>query len=206
VPFGREILLPLIPGVLSRYPGIALDVVLTDQVVNLVEERTDVAIRHGPLESSRLVARKLGETRMIVVAAPQYLQRLGLPTVPEDLTRHNRMDFGYTRTLKGWPFIVNGSQWIAPPVGNVTASDGESLRQLALAGVGLARLDEFQVVDDIESGRLLPVLQDFNPGDTDPVHAVFLGQGKQMPPRVRVFLDYLVANVQLKRLEHGLST
>lgn len=203
VPFARGVLLPLIPEFLSRYTGIELDIVLTDQVVNLIEERTDVAIRHGPLESSRLVARKLGETRMVVVAAPQYLERHGLPTVPEDLTRHNRLDFGYTRTLKGWPFIVNGSQWIVSPAGNVTASDGEALRQLALAGVGLARLDEFQVVDDIESGKLLPILQAFNPGDIDPVHAVFLGQGTQMPLRVRVFLDYLVANVQLKRLEHG---
>jgi len=70
VPFGRGILLPLLPEFLSRHPGIELDIVLTDQVVNLIEERTDVAIRHGPLESSRLVARKLGETRMVVVAAP----------------------------------------------------------------------------------------------------------------------------------------
>ncbi|VVP93306.1 HTH-type transcriptional regulator DmlR [Pseudomonas fluorescens] len=197
VPFAQGVLFPLVNEFLARFSGIALDIVLTDQVVNLVEERTDVAIRHGPLESSRLVARKLGETRMVVVASPHYLERHGLPTQPDDLTRHNLLDFGYTRTLKGWPFIVNGSQQIISPQGNLTASDGEALRQLAVAGAGLARLDEFQVVDDIASGRLVPVLQAFNPGDTDPVHAVFLGQGTQMPLRVRVFLDYLVANVRL---------
>lgn len=201
VPFAHGILFPLIRGFLSRYPGIELDIVLTDQVVNLVEERTDVAIRHGPLESSRLVARKLGEARMIVVAAPEYLQRHGLPMTPADLAHHNCLDFGYTRTLKGWPFIVKGAPIVVSPVGNLSASDGDALRQLALAGAGLARLDEFQVVDDIASGKLLPILQSFNPGDTDPIHAVFLGQGAQMPLRVRVFLDYLVENVRLKRLE-----
>ncbi|NVZ50641.1 LysR family transcriptional regulator [Pseudomonas sp. B6002] len=200
VPFAQGVLLPLLAGFLLRYPGITLDVVLTDQVVNLVEERTDVAIRHGPLENSRLVARKLGTTRMVVVAAPAYVQRHGLPGTPQDLSAHNRLDFGYTRTLKGWPFLVDGAQWLVSPEGNLTASDGEALRQMALAGIGLARLDEFQVVDDIAAGALVPVLQAFNPGDIDPVHAVFLGQGAQMPLRVRVFLDYLVANVHLKRL------
>lgn len=201
VPFAQGVLLPLIPEFLSRYPGVELDIVLTDQVVNLLEERTDIAIRHGPLESSRLVAKKLGGTRMIIVAAPHYLQRCGMPGVPEEVVGHNRLDFGYARTQKGWPFIVDGSPWTHSPKGNVTASDGEALRRLALAGVGLARLDEFQVVDDIASGALVPVLQAFNPGDTDPVHAVFLGNGAQMPLRVRVFLDFLVENVKLKRLE-----
>ncbi|WP_448651488.1 LysR family transcriptional regulator [Pseudomonas fluorescens] len=203
VPFGQGVLLPLVAGFLARYPGIALDIVLTDQVVNLVEERTDVAIRHGPLENSRLVARKLGDTRMVVVASPAYAQQHGLPQVPKDLSAHNRLDFGYTRTLKGWPFKVDGAQWLVSPEGNLSASDGEAMRQLALAGIGLARLDEFQVVEDIEAGRLLPVLHAFNPGDIDPVHAVFLGQGAQMPLRVRVFLDYLVEHVRLKRLEDG---
>ena len=203
VPFGQGVLLPLVAGFLARYPGIALDIVLTDQVVNLVEERTDVAIRHGPLENSRLVARKLGDTRMVVVASPAYAQQHGLPQVPQDLSAHNRLDFGYTRTLKGWPFKVDGAQWLVSPEGNLSASDGEAMRQLALAGIGLARLDEFQVVEDIEAGRLLPVLHAFNPGDIDPVHAVFLGQGAQMPLRVRVFLDYLVEHVRLKRLEDG---
>lgn len=201
VPFAHGVLLPLVAGFLQRYPGITLDIVLTDHVVNLVEERTDVAIRHGALENSRLVARKLGETRMIVVVAPTYIERHGQPSTPQDLSHHNRLDFGYTRTLKGWPFCVEGVQWRVSPEGNLSASDGEALRQLALAGIGLARLDEFQVVDDIVAGTLVPVLQAFNPGDTDPVHAVFLGQGDQMPLRVRVFLDYLVANVKLKRLE-----
>jgi DNA-binding transcriptional LysR family regulator len=94
--------------------------------------------------------------------------------------------------------MVNGEQIMSPPLGNVKVSDGEGLRQLALAGAGLARLNAFQVAADIQAGRLVPLLEAFNPGDTDPVHAVFLGQRTLMPARVRALLDYLVANVRLK--------
>lgn len=76
-------------------------------------------------------------------------------------------------------------------------SDGEALRQLALTGLGLARLAAFQVKDDIAAGRLVPVLEKFNPGDTESVHAVFVGQGGHLPARVRVLLDFLVEKVKL---------
>jgi DNA-binding transcriptional LysR family regulator len=198
IPFGRQILLPLVPDFLARFPKIGLDITLTDQVVNLVQERIDVAIRHGPLDSSSLVARKLGETRMVVVGAPKYLDLHGCPASPADLAGHNRLDYGYERKIPGWTFMVNGEQIMSPPLGNVKVSDGEGLRQLALAGAGLARLNAFQVAADIQAGKLVPLLEAFNPGDTDPVHAVFLGQRTLMPARVRALLDYLVANVRLK--------
>jgi DNA-binding transcriptional LysR family regulator len=201
LPFGREILLPLLPDFLARFPKISLDITLTDHVINLLEERTDVAIRHGPLDNSRLVARKLGESRMVIVGSPQYLDLHGIPTVPGELMNHNRLDYGYERKTPGWTFMVNGELILIPPAGNVKVSDGESLRQLALAGVGVARIDAFQVAADVLSGKLIPLLEAFNPGDTDPVHAVFLGQRGRMPVRVRALLDYLVANVQLKALQ-----
>lgn len=83
------------------------------------------------------------------------------------------------------------------PTGNAQVSDGESLRRLVLAGLGLARLAAFQVRDDMAAGRLQPVLEDFNPGDTEEVHAVFLGQGGYLPSRVRALLDFLVEKVRL---------
>ncbi len=200
LPFGREILLPLVRDFLSRFPKISLDITLTDHVVNLLEERTDVAIRHGPLDNSRLLARKLGDSRMVIVGAPQYLDLHGHPAVPGDLMNHNRLDYGYERKTPGWSFMVNGEPILIPPAGNVKISDGDSLRQLALAGVGLARVDAFQVAADVQSGKLVPLLEAFNPGDTDPVHAVFLGQRGRMPVRVRALLDYLVAHVRLNTI------
>ena len=134
---------------------------------------------------------------MVIVGSPTYLAMHGYPAAPDDLVRHNRLDYGYERKVPGWTFMVDGEQIMSPPIGNVKVSDGDSLRQLALAGAGLARLNAFQVAADIRAGRLVPLLETFNPGDMDPVHAVFLGQRTLMPARVRALLDYLVAHVRL---------
>ncbi len=197
VPVGTHVLLPLVPEFLSLYPGIDLDIVLTDEVVDLIEERTDVAVRSGPMKSSRLNARKLGETRMMIVGAPAYLQRRGVPASPSDLEEHNRLGFGYVRVMKGWPLMDCGDQIIVPIAGNAQVSDGEALRKLALGGLGLARLAAFQVKEDVAAGRLLPVLEGFNPGDREEIHAVYLGQGGHLPTRVRAFLDFLVHQVRV---------
>ncbi len=192
VPFGEHFLLPLVPEFLARHPDVTLDIVLTDEVIDILEQRADVAVRAGPLKSSRLLARKLGETRMVVVGSPAYLERQGMPMCPADLEAHNRLGFNYARTMEGWPFVDQGHIISVATTGNAQVSDGEALRRLALAGLGLARLAAFQVKDDIAAGRLFAVLEDFNPGDREEVHAVFLGQGGHLPSRVRAFLDFLV--------------
>ncbi|MCK9687033.1 LysR family transcriptional regulator [Scleromatobacter humisilvae] len=198
VPFGEAALLPLVPAFLERYPEITLDIVLTDEVIDLIEHRTDVAVRAGPLKSSSLVARKLGATRKSIVASPDYLARHGVPKKPADLARHNCLGFNRTRTLNGWPVLAAGKQVMLPAVGNTQVSDGASLQRLAVAGVGLARLARFHCRDDIAAGRLVPVLEKFNPGDLEEIHAVFLGHGGYLPARVRAFLDFLVENVRIE--------
>jgi DNA-binding transcriptional LysR family regulator len=195
VPFGHHFLLPLAPAFLALHPDVTLDIVLTDEVIDILEQRTDVAVRAGPLKSSNLVARKLGETRMLIVGAPAYLARHGTPVTPEQLLAHNRLGANYARASSGWPLRHAGEDIVVPVSGNAQASDGEALRQLALAGLGLARMAAFQVQRDIADGRLLPVLEDCNPGDIEDIHAVYVGQGGYMPLRVRAFLDFLVAHV-----------
>jgi len=197
VPVGTQILLPLMPAFCALYPAVAVDISLTDKVVDLVEERTDVALRSGPLKNSRLMARKLGETRLLLVAAPGYLARHGTPSVPADLETHERLSLCYARVNETWPFVVDGRPLSLSPRGPVRISDGEALRQLALSGLGIARLARFQVADDIAQGRLVPVLEDFDAGECEEVHAVFLGQGGHLPARVRAFLDFMVENVRL---------
>jgi DNA-binding transcriptional LysR family regulator len=199
VPFGEHFLLPLVPEFLARHPDITLDIVLTDEVIDILEKRTDVAVRAGPLKSSRLVARKLGEARMVIVGAPAYLERHGTPARPTDLEQHNRLGFNYARAMEGWPLLDQGRTINVPTTGNAQVSDGEALRRLVLAGLGLARLAAFQVKDDIAAGRLLPLLEEFNPGDGEEVHAVFLGQGGYLPSRVRALLDFLVEQVRFDR-------
>jgi DNA-binding transcriptional LysR family regulator len=198
IPVGMRLIVPLIPRFLADNPEITLDVVLTDTVVDLMQERADVAIRFGPLRDSRLVARKLGTTRMSVVASPDYLARHGIPSTPAELETHQGIGWTFLRTLEGWPFR-NGTgieTLCAPPV--VRASDGEAARALTLRGVGLARLARFHIGPDIDAGRLVPVLEEFNPGDREDIHAVFLGRGGPLPVRVRAFVDFLAAHVRIE--------
>lgn len=199
VPFGHHFLLPLAPEFLERHPDVTLDIVLTDEVIDILEQRTDVAVRAGPLKSSNLVARKLGSTRMVIVGAPGYLTRHGTPTTLEQLLAHNRLAANYVRAQPGWPLRHANEDVVIQAAGNAQASDGEALHRLALSGLGLARLAAFQVRDDIAAGRLLPVLEDCNPGDVEEVHAVYVGQGGHLPLRVRAFLDFLAERVHIGR-------
>ncbi len=197
VPFGTHYLIPLLPGFLERHPEVTVEVTLTDTVVDLLEDRADVAIRVGPLKSSQLVARKLGESRMMLVASPAYLTAHGTPQTPGDLARHNLLGFSFARQSNGWPFRdADGSASAVVPTGNALVSDGESMRLLVLTGLGVSRLSLFHIGPDIEAGRLVPVLEAYNPGDTESIHAVYVGGG-HLPARVRAFLDYLVERVQL---------
>ncbi len=187
----NHILAPALPEFLSLYPGVTLDLVQTDSVVDLFAERTDVAIRAGPLKSSSLVARKLGETALIIIVAPSYLERYGEPRSIADLEQHNLLGFGYARAVDGWPLRENGETTVVPATGRVQTSDGEGLRHLALSGAGLARLAAFTLREDIAAGRLVPVLDDRQTGEREAFHAVYVGQGGPLPSRVRALLDFL---------------
>jgi DNA-binding transcriptional LysR family regulator len=200
VPVGRQLLLPIVPAFLEAYPKLSLEISLTDQVIDLLEQRTDVALRSGPLKNSQLIARKLGAVRMMIVGSPGYFARHGIPKTPDELLRHNRLGFNYARASKGWPLIDKGVERTIPPSGNVQASDGDALRALAVSGVGLVRLASFVVRDDIAANRLVAVLEAFNPGDIDELHAVYLGQGGLLPVRIRVFLEFLAQRVKISDL------
>lgn len=197
VPFGLHHLLPLVPAFLSEYPSVTLDIQLSDRVVDLYEDRIDVAIRVGPLQPSQLVSRKLGESRMALVAAPRYLEREGTPRRLSDLSRHNCINFGFSRHLDGWPVRDRRGVRVLSVRGNALAGDGETNRLLALGGVGISRLALFHIGPDLQAGRLVRVLEKFNPGDADAIQAVYVGQGGHLPSRVRMFLDFLAQRVKL---------
>ncbi|EHJ95082.1 LysR family transcriptional regulator [Agrobacterium tumefaciens] len=189
--YATHVLAGLLPEFLERYPEITVDIVQSDLVVDLLEERMDVAVRAGPLKSSSLVARRLGDTAMTIVAAPSYVDRRGLPRTIEELERHDRLGLGYTRSMDGWPLISAGATIFTPVVARVQANDGEALRQLVLAGNGIARLANFTIRDDLKAGRLVPVLDEYNPGYREEFHAIHIGQGGPLPSRVRALLDFL---------------
>jgi DNA-binding transcriptional LysR family regulator len=197
IPFGMRHVMPLVPLFLQMHPEVTLDIVLSDSVIDLMQERADIAIRVGPLRDSGLVARKLGTSRMAVVASPDYIARHGVPKTPDDLARHNGIGWTFFRTIGGWPFRsgVMTESVSPPPVAR--ASDGEAARLLVLGGAGLARLALFHIGADIEAGRLVPVLEEFNPGDREDIHAVYLGQGGPLPARVRAFIKFLNDQIRI---------
>jgi DNA-binding transcriptional LysR family regulator len=192
---GRLCVVPLLGKFAALYPGILIDMALTDTLIDVVAGQADVAIRFGPLPDSTLTARKLGETGRVIVASPEYLATHGTPEKPEDLHGHNCLNFNFRRAEPVWPFRREGQDFTLLVKGSIEANNGETLGQLAALGVGIARVGRFSVTDDIAAGRLLPLLEDFNPGDVEQIHAVFVG-GPNTPARVRAFVDFLAANLR----------
>jgi len=188
---GRHCVVPLLAEFISRYPGIVVDVHLTDAMVDVAAGQADVAIRSGPLADSSLTARKLSQNQRTIVASPAYLARCGTPETPEDLHRHNCLTFSFRRAEPVWPFRKDGCDYALKPAAVMEANSGDILCQLALDGAGIARLGNFCLGDHVAEGRLVPLLEAYNPGDTEVFQAVFVG-GANMPARVRVFVDYLV--------------
>jgi DNA-binding transcriptional LysR family regulator len=197
VPFGLHRLLPLVPRFTAAHPEVRLDIALTDRVIDLMDERADVAIRVGSMRPSQLMARKLGQSRMAVVAAPTYLARRGVPQTPYDLDAHNCIAFNFARHVDEWSFVVDGTRVSLPARGDVVAGDGEISRRLALAGQGVTRLSLFHIRPDIKAGRLVPMLEAYNPGDVEEVNVVYVGHGGRLPARVRALIDFLAEEVDL---------
>ncbi len=192
---GRLVIVPLLRQFVERYPAIKIDIELRDQVVDVLRGEADVAVRFGPLPDSPLMARRLGETGRSVVASPAYLARAGTPRIPEDLAHHNCLDFNFRRIEPGWPFREEGREYILAVSGNLTANNGETLVQLALDGLGITRVGNFHIERHLAVGRLVPLLEAFNPRDREAIHALFVG-GSAMPARVRVLVDFLAEKLR----------
>jgi DNA-binding transcriptional LysR family regulator len=193
------VIAPAAQDFLARHPDVVLDLSFTDEVVDLLAQKADVAIRTGRLPDSTLVARKLGESRLLLCAAPDYLKRRGTPQKPADLAAHDCLTFNFRRSRTGWPFRAGRRHFDMPVAGNLQVNNGETLRQLTLAGAGIARLGLWHVRADLKRGALIPVLEKFNPGDVEIISAVYVGGGP-LPQRVRAFIDYLVEVVARLRI------
>lgn len=191
---GRLCVVPLLGEFAALYPHILIDIALTDTLIDIAAGQADVAVRFGPLPDSSLTARRLGESRRVIVASPDYLARHGIPQTPEDLFDHNCLNFSFRRSEPVWPFRRDGRDFALSVRGGVEANNGETLGQLAAIGIGIARVGAFSVAQEIANGTLVPILEAFNPGDIEQIHAVFVG-GQNVPARVRVFVDFLADNL-----------
>jgi DNA-binding transcriptional LysR family regulator len=187
VTFGRRYVAPLVGGFLERYPEITIDLRLDDAVPDLVREGFDVAIRIAALADAALVGRRLVPGHHIVCASPGYFAERGEPKIPDDLRHHNCLLYSNLPTPRLWRFSERETVRVR---GNFSVNHGESLRQAALDGLGVAYMPTFLVGPDISAGRLVAVLRD-RVESNQKVYAVY-PRNQNLAPKVRAFIDFLV--------------
>ena len=200
IPFGERNIVPLIPGFLALYPDLKIDLALEDRSIDLVEERVDLAIRIGRLGDSSIVARKLAENQFVVCASQQYFETHGLPDTPDDLTHHNCIVNKNIPNSDTWQFRDGKSTQNISVSGNFLANTGGALYRAMLSDLGIAVLPTWFVGEDIKQGTLQVVLEDYEvnlPAMTDSAIYALYPAGEYLPPKVRVFIDYLIENLKV---------
>jgi DNA-binding transcriptional LysR family regulator len=190
--FGRQHVAPLIPNFLAEHKEVKLTLNLNDRVVDLIGEGVDVAIRIATLTDSNLIGVKLADNKRVVVASPDYLKRHGRPQTLDDLHRHNCLTFSSDGSQRGWTFKENGKNVLRKVEGNMVCNDGAVLHDWALSGKGLAWRSMWEVGSEIETGKLVTVLDEYNAPGND-IYAIF-AQRRHLPLRIRAFVDFLRAS------------
>ncbi|WP_165435348.1 LysR family transcriptional regulator [Bradyrhizobium sp. Leo121] len=189
VSFGILGLEPLLPAFWEAHPGIMVDISLSDEIVDLYLDRADVAFRVGSLQDSAMVARRIGVVKRRIVASPGYVERMGEPKSIADLSRHRCLGFNFRRSAPVWPLKESGRIVDRRVSGPLVANNAQTLRRMAIAGIGLARLADYHIRDDMAAGRLVEVLKG-TVGDDEQIHALYHG-GPRLPFRVKAFLDFV---------------
>jgi DNA-binding transcriptional LysR family regulator len=194
VQFGRRHVAPIVSAFLIEYPDVRVELSLNDRNLDLIEEGLDLAVRIGPLADSSLVARQVGSVRRVVVASPVYLARHGVPRAPADLAEHDTI-FGMARSpAREWRFgpTPRGPTVRLSP--RLLVDDVDAQLQAVQAGRGIARVLSYQVRDEVASGALVRLLQDYEPAPL-PVQLVTSSRS-HMAPKVRAFLDSAVKTLR----------
>ena len=189
--FGVRHLAPAIAEFLARHAEVRFDVSLSDRVVDLVEEGFDLAVRVGNVGSGNLVARKLGETRLVPCASPQYLSAHPAPKTPEELSQHNCFTYEYVTPRNVWRFQdASGRERAVRVAGTLHSNNGDLLAEAAARGAGIVFEPAFIVGPDVRAGRLVPLLQEFTPPPV-PIYAVYPSR-KHLSAKVRGFVEFLI--------------
>lgn len=189
--FGVRHVAPAIAAFLAAHPGVRFDVSLSDRVVDLVEEGFDLAVRIGAPGSENLVARKLGETRLVPCASREYLAKHGAPRSPEELAGHNCFTYQYVSPRHLWRFRdASGAERAVRVSGSLHSNNGDLLAEAAAQGAGIVFEPAFIVGPEVRAGRLVPLLQEFS-APPMPIYAVYPSR-KHLSAKVRLFVDFLV--------------
>ena len=187
--FGRMYVIPRLLAFRERFPDVAIEMEVSGRHVDLIEEGIDVAIRIGRLPDSALVARHIGDMRMITLASAGYLASHGTPQTLDALRTHQRIRYVYQGDLVGWGFQVDGRPVTLDGGGAFRTNDAEHVRGAVLAGLGIAHHASWLFTDVLASGEVVQMLEQHVPPPF-PISAV-TAAGRRMPSRVRHFIDFL---------------
>ncbi len=190
VNFGLRHISPLLGPFLQQHPDVRIDVSLSDRMVDIVEEGFDLAIRIGDSASASVIARKLGETRMVCCAAPVYLKRRGRPATPKDLEQHDCLLYEYLNPRGEWRFVGGDGKLHRVRVhGKLQTNNGDMLAAAAAAGLGICLEPDFIVAEHVAAGRLAPILTGYAAAAA-PIYAAYPSR-RHLSAKVRAFVDYL---------------
>jgi DNA-binding transcriptional LysR family regulator len=188
----RQLLLPHLPAFLSRYPELSLHIGEGDRLVNLIQEGVDCVVRAGEPADSGMVLRRLGMVNEATVASPDYLARHCVPMTPDDLDCHMMIGFVSSATSEVMPleFTQDGQVRYVRLPSRMTVTGSDTSAALARLGLGLVQAPRYRFADDFASGALVEVLAEYPPTPT-PISALY-PHNRQLSPRVRVFVDWLI--------------
>lgn len=196
VTFGRLHVVPVVAEFLAQYPEIDINLVLTDRVVHLMDERADVAIRIGELPDSTLMATRVGTVRRVVCASPSYLETHGVPAGPRDLAAHKCITFEVLASMRAWVFGTGRSEISVPVHSRLAVNTAEAAISAAILGVGVIRVLSYQVADAVRTNKLCVVLERFESAPL-PVSLVHKGQAP-LPLKLRAFLDFAIPRLRTR--------
>lgn len=188
--FGRIHVAPIIPLFLKKYPQIHIHMDMSDLTQDVIAEGFDISIRGGDLPDSSLIARKLAPLHSVLCASQDYIVRHGMPKTPQELMRHNCILYTYHTSMNEWIFVKNSEESRVRIAGNYQVNNGEALRESLILGLGIGRLPTFIAGENIQTGKLVPILSDYQmPHKT--LYALF-PEKQYMPEKVRVFIDFMI--------------
>lgn len=191
------ILMERVPELMSRYPGLSVELLMDDDPGDMVEQRLDLAIRSGEVVNQSLIKRSLGAIVRVAVAAPAYLDCHGVPLQPSDLADHACIVHRVAQDDSQWRLIGKDGEVSVTVQGPLSTNNHAAVRSAALGGLGIALLPEYQIVDDLRAGRLRLVLPDYT-SEPLPAYLVYPSR-RHLAPRTRVVIDFLIDEVQRLR-------
>ena len=190
ISFGTNHLVPVVQKIRQDYPELKIELLLEDRIINMVEEGIDLSIRIGWLQESNLVAKKICDSRMHLIASPEYILKHGAPSSPEDISEHSWVALSLLSSPLRWVFKDENGEHAVQVSSDLRSNSVDTVAALVAAGQGITALARYVVEKELSSGELEVILPNYQ---IDPVgiYAVYPHR-EHTPPKIRVFIDYLM--------------